>query len=67
VESGGILRSNLLKKEVRYSGDIDNSCNIADLTSAMYAALPGPKGEIVAVLQLANKQSEITEEDERKL
>ncbi len=60
------MSSMFVKKEQKYSADIDNSCNLINLDSVMFGALTGSKGQVVAVLQLANK-SEITPDDELKL
>ena len=64
---GGVVSYEVVTKVRDYASDIDNTACIAELNNAMFGALPGVYGKSVAVLQISNKGSEITSEDEMKL
>ena len=65
--SGKMFTSSTVKKEIKYSQEIDNGVNIIDLNNMMFGALTGSKGQIVGVIQLANKIGEISEDDKFKV
>ena len=55
-----------MRKNYKYSADIDNPNQLLEPTNMVFGALTGTQDKVVGVLQLANKDR-ITELDKQKI
>lgn len=68
LEKGGILAvSDMKSQRKNFHPEMDNLSGVSDIRNIMFASLPGNDDEPVGVLQLVNKMTGISPEDQQKL